>query len=182
MYVPSIAICGGSNNHLMCPWLRDRQKQELLSLLTWIWSLQAFQVNLFDFINCARSWQGHFNSASQLLWSRNTPSSPPWDMKASHNTGNSVPYSVTNGVWVLLRPAELCAKLFLMKQGILKHNFQKLMLGWFRRTQPVFSGSHVLKAWNLSWRSLKSRLTQMELNYGLSTPIFLQDFVRFFHL
>ena len=46
-----------------------------------------FFFHLFSFASFS---PGHRNSVSQLLRPRNK-SLPPWEMKASHNTGNSVP-------------------------------------------------------------------------------------------
>jgi len=48
-----------------------------------------FFIYLFSF--ASYFWQVYHNSMSQLLWSHNK-SLPPWEMKASLKTGNSVPF------------------------------------------------------------------------------------------
>ena len=71
-------------------------KQLLLDLLAQsihAYRLQAHSTNFrFCLFSFGSFWQGYRNRVSHLLRSRNK-SLPPWEMKASHNNGNSVPYS-----------------------------------------------------------------------------------------
>lgn len=60
----------------------------------------CFCIYLFSF---ACFWQGYSNSVSQLLRSRDK-FLHPWEMKASHNTGNSVSYSFRTVCWFFYVP------------------------------------------------------------------------------